>query len=144
MNDTKIRIKGTEVFANTLREEVKSYQFNINEESTEFAERLYKGFIRRGNAEKLYVKYYSEIALNSTKYFEGLSCNAASLLSTKLADQLLNHAKVSLLPNSANYSDVQRSFSEKEVAGLQYLGGYVLQNLHKTVNHLKASRQCHY
>ena len=144
VNDTKIRITGREVFAKTLREEVKSYQFNINEineESTEFAEiqPLYEGFIKKGNAEKLYAKYYSEIALNSTKYFEGLSRNAAALLSTKLADQLLNHAKESLLPNSANYSDVQRSFSDKEVAGLQYLGGYVLQNLHK--KH-RTSRNC--
>ena len=141
VNDTKTRITGREVFANTLREEVKSYQFNINEESTEFAEiqRLYEGFIKKGNAEIFYAKYYSEIALNSTKYFEGLSRNAATLLSTKLADQLLNHAKESLLPNSANYSDVQRSFSDKEVAGLQYLGGYVLQNLHK--KH-RTSRNC--
>ena len=141
VNDTKIRITGREVFANTLREEIKSYQFNINEESTEFAEiqRLYHGFIKKGNAEKFYAKYYSEIALNSTKYFEGLSRNAATLLSTKLADRLLTHAKESLLPNSSNYSDVQRSFSDKEVAGLQYLGGYVLQNLHK--KH-RTSRNC--
>ena len=140
VNDTKIRITGREVFANTLREEIKSYQFNINEESTEFAEiqRLYHGFIKKGNAEKFYAKY-SEIALNSTKYFEGLSRNAATLLSTKLADRLLTHAKESLLPNSSNYSDVQRSFSDKEVAGLQYLGGYVLQNLHK--KH-RTSRNC--
>ena len=138
VNDTKTRITGREVFANTLREEVKSYHFNINEESTEFAEiqRLYEGFIKKGNAEKFYAKYYSEIALNSTKYFEGLSRNAATLLSTKLADQVLNHAKES---NSANYSDVQRSFSDKEVAGLQYLGDYVLQNLHK--KH-RTSRNC--
>lgn len=123
------------------REEVKSYQFKINEESTEFAEiqRLYEGFIKKRNAEKFYAKYYSEIALNSTKYFEGLSRNAATLLSTKLAGSLLNHAKESLLPNSANYSNVQRSFSDKEVAGLQYLGGYVLQNLHK--KH-RTSRNC--
>ncbi|XP_068752874.1 uncharacterized protein [Montipora capricornis] len=141
VNDTKIRITGREVFANTLREEIKSYQFNINEESTEFAEiqRLYHGFIKKGNAEKFYAKYYSEIALNSTKYFEGLSRNAATLLSTKLADRLLTHSKESLLPNSSNYSDVQRSFSDKEVAGLQYLGGYVLQNLHK--KH-RTSRNC--
>ena len=132
MNDTKIRITERDVFANTFREEIKCYQFNINEESTEFAEiqRLYQGLIKKGNAEKLYAKYYAEIALNSTKYFEGLSRNAATLLSTKLADRLLNHAKQSLLPNSAYYADVERSLSGKEVAGLQYLGGYVLQHLH--------------
>ncbi|XP_067051130.1 uncharacterized protein [Acropora muricata] len=140
VNDTKTRITGREVFANTVTEEVKSYQFNIDEDK-EFAEiqRLYEGFIKKGNAEKFFAKYYSEIALNSTKYFEGLSRNAATLLSTKLADQLLNHATESLLPNSANYSDVQRSFSDKEVARLQYLGVYVLQNLHK--KH-RTSRNC--
>ena len=112
MNDTKIRITDhRDVFANTFREEIKCYQFNINEESTEFAEiqRLYQGLIKKGNAEKLYAKYYAEIALNSTKYFEGMSRNAATLLSTKLADRLLNHAKQSLLSNSANYADVERS-----------------------------------
>jgi hypothetical protein len=132
VNDVKTIIAEKKVFASTLRDEIKSYQFEIKEESKEFAElqRIYDGLIKNGDAEKFYSKYYAVIALNATKYFEGLSRNAATLLSTKLADRLLAHGKDEISPNSAN-SDVKKSLSEKEVAGLQYLGGYVLQNLHK-------------
>ena len=68
--------------------------------------------------------------MQATKYFPGLSRNSATLLSTKLADRLLAHSKeVQLSPNPAD-DEVEKSLQEKEMAGLQYLGGYVLQKLH--------------
>ena len=95
-----------------------------------------EGLTKNGNAEKFYSKYYAicTIALQATEYFPGLSRNSATLLSTKLADRLLAHSKeVQLSPNPAD-DEVEKSLQEKEIAGLQYLGGYVLQKLHNKHN----------
>ena len=46
-----------------------------------------------GDTEKFYAKYYAEIPLNSGKYFKGLSRNASTLLSTKVADCMLVYCK---------------------------------------------------
>ena len=83
-----------------------------------------------GNAGKFHSKYYATIALHGTKYFPGLSHNSATLLSTKLTDRLLAHSKeVQLSPNPAD-AEVEKSFKEKGIAGLHYLGCYVSQKLH--------------
>lgn len=129
--DVKKRISEKKVFSDILRDELKSYQYEMDEDSSEFSKlkQLYEALIKNGNEEKFFSKYYAEIALNATTYFEGLSRNAATLLSTKLADRLLAHAKEMTLSTSAN-ADVKKHLSDKEKAGLQYLGGYVLQKLH--------------
>ena len=66
VNDTKTRITGREVFANTVTEEVKSYQFNIDEdeESTEFAEiqRLYEGFIKVHMTQNFLLAYSKDLS----------------------------------------------------------------------------------
>ena len=92
---------------------------------------LYDSFISKGNSEAFYAKSYGQIAPNSSKYFKGLSQRAATLFATKLADTLLGHAKEGLKKNSAKDVVTTVSLSENELAGMQYLGGYVLQSLHK-------------
>ena len=68
--------------------------------------------------------------LQSTSQATQLSHNSATLLSTKLTDRLLAHMKeVQLSPNPAD-AEVEKSLQEKGIAGLQYLGCYVLQKLH--------------
>lgn len=113
-----------------MRDEISSFQFNICEGSKEFEEirTIFDGFTKNGNADKFYSKYYATISLHATKYFPSLSSNSATLLSTKLADRLLAYCKESLSP--VNDNEVEKALKEKEIAGLQYLGGYVLQNLH--------------
>ena len=75
---------------------------------------------------KLYKLFYSTVLLNSTKYFTGLSRNAATLLSTKVADIMLVYSKEkSVFP----YKDFEIKLSDKEMAGVQYVGGYVLPKL---------------
>ena len=132
VNDAKSKIANKKVFTNAIRDEIRSYQFEISKESKEFEDlqMICEGLTKNGNAEKFYSKYYATIALQATKYFPGLSRNSATLLSTKLADRLLAHSKeVQLSPNPAD-DEVEKSLQEKEMAGLQYLGGYVLQKLH--------------
>ena len=120
-------------FAAGLRDELTNYQFQeLEEGSQEFAtiQLLYNDFVKSNNTEKFYSNFYAQIALKSTTYFRGLSRNAATLLSTSIADKMLAHVRQSKVQNSAAVS-VSSALSEKEKAGLQYLGGYVIHNLHK-------------
>ena len=83
---------------------------------------------KSGNAERFYSCFYSTIALNAVKHFEGLSRNAATLLSTKVADCMLAHSKEKI--ESIHTCAPLTKLSDEEKAGLQYIGGYVLHKLH--------------
>lgn len=133
VKDTKQNIIQREVFDKSLKDEVNDYCVELGETTSEFTtvQNLYDSFISKGNSEAFYAKFYGEIALNSSKYFKGLSQRAATLFATKLADTLLGHAKEGLKKNSAKDVVTTVSLSENELAGMQYLGGYVLQSLHK-------------
>lgn len=67
--------------------------------------------------------------MKSTQFFTGLSRNAATLLSTKVANCLIAYCKRS--KNSRDNYPTTTVLSERERAGLQYIGGYVLHNLYK-------------
>lgn len=84
--------------------------------------------IKSGNAERFYSSVYSTIALNAVKHFEGLSRNAATLLSTKVANCLLAHSKEKI--DSMVTCASLTKLSDEEKAGLQYIRGYVLHKLH--------------
>lgn len=89
-------------------------------------------YFKNGNAEKFYMQFYSQVAVNPTTFFPGLSRKAATLLSTKVADGILalrKKSKSSDIQESENTANSQ--LSEQENASLQYLGGYVLHNLYK-------------
>jgi len=112
-------VKGNEVFATSLRNELDLYEHEQLEEGTpEFSvmKTLYEGYLKNGNTEKFYGNYYAQVPLKSTSFFPGLSRNAATLLATKVADSMLSYCN---------------HLKSTEKAGLQYLGGYVLHNLHK-------------
>lgn len=81
--------------------------------------------------------FYSTVTLRSTNYFVGLPRNAATLLSTKLADHLLSYSKKQGCTNS---SASGAKLTEKEMARLQYIGGYVLNKLHHKLAQSKCSR----
>jgi hypothetical protein len=74
--------------------------------------------------EKFYGNYYAQVPLKCCH-------TSATLLATKVADSMLsycNHIK-SLDKSQQNLTKTE--LSEKENAGLQYFGGYVLHKLHK-------------
>ena len=120
------KIADSKVYTRAMRDEIKTYQFEMDEESTEFTEikAMYESLSKNGDAEKFYSKYYGSVALHATQCFKNLSRNSATLLSTKIADQLLANSKKLQSPNPC---DSLKKMSEKEKTGLQYLGGYVLQ-----------------
>ena len=68
--------------------------------------------------------------MKSSSFFKGLSRNAATLLATEVADFILSYCK-GIKSSDKNPPSAQKVLSEKEQAGLQYVGGYVLHNLHK-------------
>ena len=115
------------------------YQFQqLHEGTDEFTvlKTIYDGYFKNGGIEKFYGKYYGQVPLQSTKFFSGLSRNAATLLATKVADSMLVYCNSTKACCSSN-QPTQTLLSEKEKAGLQYVGGYVLHNLHK--KHAKMS-----
>ena len=54
---------------------------------------LFDGYLKNGDREKFYEKYYAQIPLKSTNFFRGLSRNAAILLAIKVIDSMLTHCK---------------------------------------------------
>ena len=81
--------------------------------------------INLNNSEKFYSSYYTEVVLNSQKYFPHLSEISSKIVSMKLADILLIKNKKGSLPLELT----TKNLNEKELAGLQCLGGYVLQKI---------------
>ena len=128
MSSAVCSINAAEVFAEHLRSELNSYTYQpILEGTDEFSalKTLYDDFLKNGNLEKFYSKYYATVPLKSTRFFCGLSRNAATLI----ADSLIAFCKKQReSPGTINSTT---ALKEREMAGLQYLGGYVLHNLHK-------------
>lgn len=75
---------------------------------------------------------------HAVKYFPGRSRNAATLLCTKLADRIMSISREKL-SSTEKGNQVKLSLPEKELASLQYLGGYVLHNLHNKIVKSKKS-----
>ena len=147
INEAKQRLTDNKVFPKNIREELRAYNFSgISEETEEFLnlQNVFKCLAEKRDAEKFYSMFYSTFPLKSTSYFVGLSRNAATLLSTKLADHMLCYSTKQECTNSSASS---AKLTEKEMAGLQYIGGYVLNKLHHKhaqSQSNKVNSQCRY
>lgn len=130
VNDAVKNVKENKVFNADLRDELKHYEYGQLTETEKFSafKILFEGYLKNGDREKFYGKYYAQVPLKSTSFFRGLSRHAATLLAIKVADSMLAHCK---RMKSSPDNSVLPSKSEKETAGLQYLGGYAWHNLHK-------------
>ena len=123
----------SQLYAQSFKNEMEVFSIEeLEEDTVEFAKlkSIFDGYSKNGNTEKFYAKYYAEVPLNSGKYFKGLSRNASTFLSTKAADYMLVYCK-QLKTSKDTSPHLQTVLSDRETAGLQYLGGYVLHNLHK-------------
>ena len=130
INEAKQRLTENRAFPKNVREELRDYNFTgISEETEELLnlQNVFKCLAKKRDGEKFYSMFYSTVPLRSTSYFVGLSRNAATLLSTKLADHMLSYSKKQGCTNSSTSG---AKLTEKEMAGLQYIGGYVLSKLH--------------
>ncbi|XP_074636359.1 uncharacterized protein LOC141894570 [Acropora palmata] len=136
----KLKIVDNKIYPKEIRDEIESFT-NLEDSSAEFSEiqSLHKRLKKSGNTERFYACFYSSIVLNAVKHFKGLTRNAATLLSTKVADCLLVYSKEKI-ENQTSTCSLLTKLSSEEKAGLQYIGGYVLHKLHnKHVNTKKSS-----
>ena len=90
----KLKIVDNKIYPKVIRDKIESFT-NLEDSSAEFSEiqSLHKRLKKSGNAESFYACFYSTIVLNAVKHFKGLTRNAATLLSTKVADCLLVDSK---------------------------------------------------
>ena len=102
-------INAARVFKENLRKELSSYVHQPLPESSDdysFLKTLYDDFTKSGNLDKYYSKYYAKVPLRYTTFFSGLSRNAATLLSTKIADSLIAFNKMEReSTNTTNYME---------------------------------------
>ena len=130
------KIKETgKVFSGSIRSELSLYQyFKVLEEGSEEFKNfksLFEGHMKNSNVEKFYGKYCGTMPLNSVRYFKAFSRNCATLLSTKVADSMLAFCKKKNSVDDRCKELTVTKLSDREKAGLQYVGGYVMHNLHK-------------
>ena len=131
MNNAVKNIKERKVFNLKIQIELTVFTFALEEGSDEFLhlKAIYES-LRKKDVEKFYSNFYGTVALNATKYFRGITRNAATLLSTKVADSRIANHKKQKSSSLSNESDIQE-LTDKQKAGLHCVSGYVLQNLHK-------------
>ena len=118
------------IFSKSMRDELAGYTVSEISDQTEDFNQLqtaYKHLAKSGNLEKFYATYYSTVVLKATSYFTGLSRNCATLLATKIGDRLVSYSKEKIATSNA---ELNVSFTDREIASLQYIGGYVLHKLY--------------
>lgn len=131
MKNVLQNLKENKTHSEVLRLELGSYTWqSLDENGQEYKhiQMLFEGYSKNGSVEKFYAKFYSTIAVNSVKYFTGLSRNAATLLAMKLADNMLVYCNK--FSRGSTVKEVNHVFSDRDISCVQYLGGYVLHNLH--------------
>jgi Fe-S-cluster containining protein len=127
-------------YAESVRESFKAYVFKIagEEDKERFSQvkKLYS-FVRKGKVEKFYAKYFASVVSIASEYFPQLPFQSSVLLATRLADKIASFKKDSNCKMTSEHKSTASVLNEKEKAALQYLGGYVLFNLHKRIRKSK-------
>ena len=89
----KVKLLESSIYPKSQVNELKSYTVCFSETDLSTLKDIYGYLIKSGDAEKFYSRFYSTIAFNVEKIFHGISRTAAILLSTKMADCMLEHTK---------------------------------------------------
>ena len=129
----KKKIADNPIYAEYIRNDLAAYHYMpINEESEEFKAiaEIINSFSKKIDLDKFYQRFYTAIPRKAQQCFPGISNHAATLLSMKLADQLLAQVKEGTASLSQTSTAELPELSERETAGLQYIGGYVFHKLH--------------
>ena len=80
VNSAMEKIKKRKVFNASIRDEMTGFRFELGEGSQEFfvLKTIYESLRKKGDAEKFYSVFYRDKAANGTRYFKGLTQNAAT------------------------------------------------------------------
>lgn len=82
--------------------------------------------------------FYQNFILTSSIYFSTLSEHSSKILAMKMADLILLWQNQNL--DQQEEMNI-RFISEKEISGLQHLGGYVMHKLYKKLTNSKNYKQ---
>ena len=127
VHSAMLNVREKKIYSVNLRSEMDISKFQGLQE-IEFSELkcIFDGLVKNGDSEKLFSKYYATIALESTRFFKGFSQHSAALLAIKVAENMLSYYKRQKSV-STNNTDCNLNLSDREKAGVQYIGGYVLR-----------------
>ena len=119
---TKDIIYSGGIHAATLLEEVKSYS---PDDSTVEELANYLNSVKMKDTETLYNRMFQDLMRKSQEYFRKLSWKAAAVLMMKFVEIIISSQN----QNEITDAITTKNLSEKEVAGMQYLAGYVLRKI---------------
>ena len=131
--DTAGTLSENKCYPESIRKELKQWQPEITENLLLQVQEICTFLTKlRPDAEKFYSLFFAKIVQKSAVYFPDLQPKDSTLLATKLANATLHHCITSakVQPEAeAVSSKTSKQVSEREIAGLQYLGGYVFSSL---------------
>ena len=117
-----------------IRRELSNWRITVAENLLQDVQLVCKSLTKyKPDTEKFYSSLYASIVVKASTYFIGLQPQISTLLATKLANTILHEATKPNVKSSTENSDTRLHLSEKEIARLQYLGGYICNNLYKKV-----------
>ena len=102
---------------------------------------LYVLLKKKGNIQQLYEKYFALVPLKAMEFFPGIPFQLSVLLATKLCDKLIAFSKRG---TTESEPCTEATLSAKEIAVLQYLGGYVLFSLNSHIQKTKSKQNIHF
>ena len=79
-----------------------------------------------GNTELYYNRLFHDLMTKSADYFVDLPKRSAIVLCAKFAESLIAMRNEKLIPSSI----ITKNLNSKEIAGIQYLGGYVMRKVY--------------
>ena len=105
-----------DVQSTEILKEIGSY---VPDEITVQALSEYLNSVKMKDTEALYNRLFQDLMINSKKYFIGVSWKAAAVLCTKFAESVITEKHHHDVPEVVT----TKNLNEKEVAGMEYLGG---------------------
>ena len=117
----------------TLRNKWLQYKITPSHSLTSQIKTIYGKLMETSNSEHFYQLFYSQL-LYSPNFFTGLDNNLSVELLRKAADKFLAHYQKHVKSGKSNDEISAPILSSNEIDALEYLGGYVLHNLHNKRN----------
>ena len=126
------KILAEELHSELVLKEINEYLENFSEkESVDLQKKL--STLTLNDKELFYSRYYVEIVSKSETYLK-LKESTSKIILMKLADILQADA----VKEQEHVEEIHtKNLSEREIAALQYLGGYVISNLSKKIKNCK-------
>jgi len=135
LQQSAAKIIESECHSSFIAEKLKDAgDLHIDKENLDKLVNLFQHKIKFSNPEKFNTTYYNLVVKNSKSYFPDLDYRLSRLIFIKASTILLAMSKGK---NEIMLEESPRSISDRELAGLQYIGGYIIHKLHKKFKNSK-------